>query len=79
MNSKTGMPLRPILLMNRNGSYVSENNRLPEIFLNGSVVCAGDMDNDGDLDLFIGGASVPKKYGEIPNSYLLENNGKGFF
>ncbi len=76
---ESGIPLKPVLLMNRNGRFVYEENRLPDIFLNASALGVGDFDKDGDLDLFIGGGSVPKKYGEVPKSYLLENNGRGFF
>jgi hypothetical protein len=40
-------------------------------------VAAGDMDGDGDLDLFIGGR-VSKEYPLSPRSYILQNN-KGVF
>ncbi|MCA6079180.1 VCBS repeat-containing protein [Fulvivirga sedimenti] len=44
-----------------------------------SVVVAADYDGDGDQDLFIGTRAVPFKYGLSPDSYLLENDGKGIF
>ena len=31
------------------------------------------------MDLFIGGRAVPWEYGEIPHSYLLQNDGTGKF
>jgi hypothetical protein len=50
---------------------------LPEYFENASVMVAEDYDKDGDLDVFVGGLSVSNDFGNIPNSYLLNNeNGK---
>ena len=43
------------------------------------VVSASDYDGDGRVDLFIGGRDVPSSYGDIPESYLLHNEGGGRF
>ncbi|HRN55314.1 MAG TPA: VCBS repeat-containing protein [Agriterribacter sp.] len=61
------------------GNFSIDSRRLPPNTMNISVVTAGDFDNDGDLDLFIGSRSVPFTYGISPQSYLLENDGKGNF
>ncbi|MEO6546868.1 MAG: VCBS repeat-containing protein [Ferruginibacter sp.] len=52
---------------------------LPPMNGNNSVAVAADVDHDGDMDLFIGGRVVAGKYGVIPDSYLLMNDGKGTF
>jgi hypothetical protein len=38
-----------------------------------------DFNGDGNVDLFIGGRSVPGSYGQVPQSYLLQNDGTGKF
>jgi enediyne biosynthesis protein E4 len=52
---------------------------LPVLYGNKSVVVAADMDHDGDMDLFVGGRVVAGRYGDVPKSYLLLNDGKGKF
>jgi hypothetical protein len=47
--------------------------------MNISVAVNYDYDADGDEDLFVGSRSVPYAYGEIPTSYIFQNNGQGQF
>ena len=46
---------------------------------NASCIVPYDFNGDGYIDLFIGGRVVPWDYGEIPQSYLLQNDGTGKF
>jgi len=73
-------PLQDRLYLNvGEGRFRKGEDLLPEIYANGACVEAADVDNDGDLDLFVGSRSVPRKYGSIPESYLLINDGTGHF
>ncbi|MCF7567057.1 VCBS repeat-containing protein [Sabulilitoribacter arenilitoris] len=60
------------------GNFVRDKKVLPRIFNSGSVVKPYDYDNDGDLDLFIGGRLSPSKYPFSTSSTILQNN-KGVF
>ena len=60
-----------------NGYFRKDGSALPEIYANSACVKPVDIDQDGDLDLFVGSRSVPREYGTIPQSYLLLNDGSG--
>jgi hypothetical protein len=62
------------------GNFYRTKQSLPDLSANSkSCVRPCDFDNDGDIDLFVGGRVVPGQYPVAPVSYLLVNNGKGQF
>ena len=61
------------------GRFTRDAAALPADSVSGSRVAAADVDGDGDLDLVVGGRSVPWKYGLSPRTTLLRNDGRGRF
>ena len=62
------------------GNFIKSSQVLPvNKYESTSCVRPADFDGDGDSDLFVGIRLIPFAYGIPPNSYLLENDGKGFF
>ncbi len=68
-----------LYLNDGNGNFSLASNALPNMITSGLAITSADMDGDGDLDLFVGGRLVPGQYPLAPNSYILENDGKGNF
>jgi hypothetical protein len=61
------------------GNFKKSSDALPEMKTSTSCVRVADVNGDGFPDLFVGGRVIPGRYPEIPESYLLINDGKGHF
>ncbi len=67
-----------LFLNDGKGKFTLSKDALPAIRMAGSRAAVADYDNDGDMDVFIGGRVVPGRFPVVPQSVLLRNN-KGRF
>ena len=66
-----------LYINNGNGNFTHAISALPDIKQSSQCVKVSDIDNDGDLDIFVGVRIVPGAYAFPASSYLLINdNGK---
>lgn len=61
------------------GNFKRATDALPSISGSAGAVAVGDVNGDEKLDIFVGGRVIPGLYPEMPESYLLINDGKGKF
>ena len=61
------------------GKFAISPKSLPPVLTNKSCVSSADIDQDGDLDLFVGGLANARKFGLPQSSYFLLNDGAGNF
>ena len=67
-----------LYINNGKGDFAWDQTALPKETSNGSCVRAADVDQDGDLDLFVGGRSVSGSYPVAPQNFILKNEGEKF-
>lgn len=78
--SSNSSALRDRLYFSNGDGAVSKSEQLLPTsvrFESTSAVAAADVDNDGDIDLFVGVRLIPFLYGVPANGYILLNDGKG--
>lgn len=64
------------LYINEEGTF--KPGYLPETLSSSSAVTGADFDQDGDIDLFVGGRVAVGEYPVAPRNYILENRNGNF-
>jgi hypothetical protein len=61
------------------GNFTIDASAFPNTSMNVAAIAPYDFNHDGFVDLFIASRNYPYVYGMNPNSFLLQNDGKGHF
>ncbi|GAB5526712.1 MAG: VCBS repeat-containing protein [Roseivirga sp.] len=64
-----------LYLNNGQGDFANATANIPAQRDNSTAVAIYDIDDDGDLDIFVGGGTLPGSYPQAATSRLLINNG----
>lgn len=77
---KVGNPLLRdrLYINNGEGQFVRNISALPNIDQSSQCIKASDIDNDGDLDLFVGTRLIARQYTYPATSYILINENGNF-
>jgi hypothetical protein len=71
--------LQDRLYINRgNGAFARDPQALPTMLTSTAAVRAADFNDDGRIDLFVGGRLTPRSYPAPTRSYVLRNDGGHF-
>ncbi|OQP65804.1 hypothetical protein A3860_14495 [Niastella vici] len=68
-----------VYLNDGKGQFIRLPNAFTGIYETVSCIVPYDFNKDGFVDLFVGGRAIPWAYGQMPRSYLLQNDGSGKF
>ena len=68
-----------IYLNDGKANFIKSQHPFSNQYTTASCIAFNDFNGDGFIDLFLGGRAAPWNYGEIPTSYLLQNDGTGKF
>ncbi|MGB5403066.1 MAG: VCBS repeat-containing protein [Robiginitalea sp.] len=74
-----GPAMRPRFYRNRSGRFEKDSLAFEGFSINASAVDTIDIDQDGDLDIFISSDAVPGAFGKTPEHGFFENDGTGRF
>jgi enediyne biosynthesis protein E4 len=76
-NPGSGYYQHVLAINNDNEGFTLDSLSIGKLKTSGSAVKAADYDQDGDLDLFIGGNVLPRSYPLADRTYVLRNDSKG--
>ncbi|MEP6616232.1 MAG: VCBS repeat-containing protein [Ginsengibacter sp.] len=61
------------------GNFTKKEHAIPGALVSTGCVAAADINQDGTIDLFVGGRCIPGRYPVAPQSKILLNDGHGNF